>query len=157
MDYKMRRKDRELTAEEAIRILAGQSHGILSCVDQDEQPYGVPLSYYYQDHKIYFHCANEGHKLDSIRNNNRVAFTVVSKDEPVIDERKDYTTKYASAIAFGQASIVTDDAERALRIKQLTSKYFDDLSIFETNMNDFFAQTTVVALTIDKISGKANK
>jgi nitroimidazol reductase NimA-like FMN-containing flavoprotein (pyridoxamine 5'-phosphate oxidase superfamily) len=40
----MRRKDRELSAEEAGRILAKGEFGVLSTVGTDGQPYGIPLS-----------------------------------------------------------------------------------------------------------------
>jgi len=40
------------------------------------QPYVVPLNYAYVDGRILFHCALSGAKLDHIRANERVCFTV---------------------------------------------------------------------------------
>jgi nitroimidazol reductase NimA-like FMN-containing flavoprotein (pyridoxamine 5'-phosphate oxidase superfamily) len=40
------------------------------------QPYVVPLNYAYLEGKIYFHCALTGLKLDHIRANPQVCFTV---------------------------------------------------------------------------------
>ena len=40
-------------------------YGVLSTIGEDGYPYGVPLTYIYEDEKIYFHCAVEGHKLES--------------------------------------------------------------------------------------------
>ena len=40
------------------------------------QPYVVPLNYAYVENKILFHCALEGKKLDCIRANPQVCFTV---------------------------------------------------------------------------------
>ena len=43
--------------------------------------YAVPLSFVYADGKIYFHAALSGHKLDAIKNNDKVSFCVVSQDD----------------------------------------------------------------------------
>jgi nitroimidazol reductase NimA-like FMN-containing flavoprotein (pyridoxamine 5'-phosphate oxidase superfamily) len=60
----------------------------------------------YQDDKLYFHCAKEGHKLDSIRRNEKVSFCVIAQDEVIPAKR---TTAYISVIAFGNAVIVDDE------------------------------------------------
>ncbi len=45
MEYKMRRHKQQLTAQVAAAILESATNGILSLVDADGEPYGVPLSY----------------------------------------------------------------------------------------------------------------
>ena len=70
----------------------------------DGYPYTVPVSFVYQEGgtgfgTIGFHCAKTGHKIDSIRRNNKVSFTVIDRDEVMPMER---TTKFTSVIAFGQ-------------------------------------------------------
>ena len=40
----MRRKDREISEEEACQLLATGEYGVLSTVGSDGEPYGVPLS-----------------------------------------------------------------------------------------------------------------
>ena len=57
MYREMRRKDRQVTQEEALKILKKAEYGILATSDEQNLPYGVPLSYAYEDHCIYFHCA----------------------------------------------------------------------------------------------------
>ncbi|MBI5895396.1 MAG: pyridoxamine 5'-phosphate oxidase family protein [Desulfobacterales bacterium] len=56
----MRRKDKEIAADEAVKLLAEGEYGILSTVDDAGQPYGIPINYVYKDHHIYFHCALTG-------------------------------------------------------------------------------------------------
>ena len=60
----IRRKDRALDASAAKRLLAHGEYGILSTVDADGQPCGVPLNYVYRNDAIYFHCAHAGHKIE---------------------------------------------------------------------------------------------
>lgn len=51
------KKDRQLSDEVAYALLKGGEYGVLSTVDEDGQPYGVPVSYALEGNLIYFHCA----------------------------------------------------------------------------------------------------
>ena len=72
------RKDIQITLEEAQALLKVSECGILSTVDTDGQPYGVPLNYVYINEAIYFHCAWLGHNID---NNPQVSLCVVGYSE----------------------------------------------------------------------------
>ena len=83
----------------------------------DGYPYTVPVSFVYQEGgtgfgTIGFHCVKTGHKIDSIRRNNKVSFTVIDRDEVMPMER---TTKFTSVIAFGHARILEDEEEMPLQ------------------------------------------
>lgn len=64
--YPMRRKDRQAGEEDILRILKENVYGVLSTISEDGWPYGVPVSYVYEDGKIYFHSATMGHKVDNL-------------------------------------------------------------------------------------------
>ena len=109
MFREIRLKDRSVDDEKAIAILAQGSYGVLSTIGEDGYPYGVPLNYTYFDNCIYFHCAREGHKLENIDFNHKVSFCVVTKSDVLSNE---FDTDYESAIAFGKATVVTDDSKK---------------------------------------------
>ena len=67
MPRPIRRDDRALTNEQALEILRKGEYGVLSTVSQDGQPYGVPVSFAYADHALYFHGAVEGHGFKPCR------------------------------------------------------------------------------------------
>ncbi|MDR3640919.1 MAG: pyridoxamine 5'-phosphate oxidase family protein [Humidesulfovibrio sp.] len=96
----MRKKEREISQEEAAAILDQGEYGVLSLVDADNTPYGLPLSYVYTDGEILIHCAPEGRKLDILRRNPAVSFCVVG-ETTVLPEK--FTTRYESVIASGVA------------------------------------------------------
>ena len=76
------KEENQLPQEHAVKILENNTHGVLALDGDDGYPYAVPVSYAYEDGKIYFHGAAEGgHKLDSIARNSKVSFCVVEKDE----------------------------------------------------------------------------
>ena len=77
----MRRFRQELTAEECVQVLERGTHGVLAVLGDEGYPYAVPLSYVHGEGKLWFHCAQAGHKLDAIRNYNKVSFCVVDQDQ----------------------------------------------------------------------------
>src|SRR4051794_8185689 len=99
----IRRKDREASEGDALRILIEGEYGILGTVGPEGYPYTTPLSYVYLNDKIYFHCATVGHKLDNISHSSNVSFCVVGKTM-VLPEK--FSTIYESAVVFGKAEMV---------------------------------------------------
>ena len=76
----------------------------------------MPLSYVYYDDKLYFHCAKSGHKLDAIKEYDKVSFCVIDQDLVVPQE---YTTYFLSVIVFGRAKVVEQQEEIYSAIKEL--------------------------------------
>lgn len=154
LSREMRRQDRQLGAEDACRIMQQGEYGILSTVDDDGHPYGVPLSFVYLDGAIYFHCATTGHKLDNLANNSRVAFCVVGPTRVLSAQ---FTTNYESAIVFGCAAEVEGD-EKKQALLALLGKYSpDDLESGKIYIEKQTARTKVVKISIDRMTGKARK
>lgn len=148
----MRRKGQELTDGECRELLRSCPTGVLGLMGADGYPYTVPLNYVYEDGRIYFHCANEGHKMDCIRNNERVSFCVVQQDKVV---PKMFATDYRSAIIFGRARIVTDDQARLRALEDLNKKYspqFPDEGRRE--IDRCWRAVCVVRIEIEHMTGK---
>ena len=152
MFREMRRKDKIKTQEETIQILNECTNGILAVIGDDGYPYGVPVSYIYNDGKIYFHCAGEGHKLDAIKADSRVSFTVVGADE-IAPEK--FTTMYKSVIAFGRASIIDTDEEKMAALNLIREKYSGNFpKEGAAYIEKFWDKTTVVVIEIEHMTGK---
>lgn len=122
MFREMRRKDRKLGKEEIFEILKKGEYGIFSTISQNGYPYGLPVNYVYTNGSIYFHCAVEGHKLDNIKNNDKVSFCVVGPTQILPDK---FSTKYESVIVFGRAIEVSGD-EKNRALLELINKYSPD-------------------------------
>ena len=152
MFREMRRKDKMKTYEEAVQILGECTNGVLSVIGDGGYPYGVPVSYIYNDGKIYFHCAGEGHKLDAIKADSRVSFTVVGADE-IAPEK--FTTMYKSVIAFGRASIIDTNEEKMAALNMIREKYSGDFPAEgAAYIEKFWDKTTVVVIDIEHMTGK---
>jgi uncharacterized protein len=150
----MRRQDRKTTDQEALELLSSCEYGVLSTVGKEGQPYGVPLSYVYRDHGIYFHCALTGHKLDNLADNPRVSFCVVGKTK-VLPEK--FATEYESAIVFGNAAEVVG-VERESALLWLLEKYSpDDVEEGKKYSELKDRVTKVMKIAVEHISGKARR
>ncbi len=154
MYREMRRKDRQISEDEAFKILEKCEYGFLSMVDNDS-PYLVPISYVLYKNCIYFHSAIEGHKIDCISNNPKVAFCVVGDTNVIPDG---FTTDYESTIVFGRASFVENIEEIKEYMNAICEKYSRDfLEEGKTYVERAIKQFKCVKIEIDHITGKARK
>lgn len=149
----MRRKDRQLSEEETYALLESGEYGVLSTVDAEYDPYGVPLSYALLDGKIVFHCAaGVGHKLENIDQNPHVCFTVVGKTK-ILPQK--FSTAFESVIAFGT---VAPAEEPAAALRALVKKYSPE---YQEKGDAYIAASAheagVYAIAIEKITGKARR
>lgn len=150
----MRRKDRQLTEEEALAILKKGEYGVLSTVGSDGLPYGVPISYAFADNKIWFHGAGEGRKFDNMGSNNNVSFCVVGKTE-VMPEK--YGTKYESVIAAGKVRLCEGD-EKTTGLMNMVSKYSSEfMEGGEKYANASINKVSVFCIEDLQITGKARR
>ena len=153
MFAEMRRQDRKLTREEAEAILRDGQYGILSTTGENGYPYGVPVSYAYENGKIYFHGTCEGGlKTKNLQFNHKACFTVVGRTEVLPSQ---FGTKYESAVAFGVVK-PADDKKEALML--LIRKYCADyLESGEKYVNAAEDKTAVWEFEIECLTGKARK
>nr|PZN05076.1 MAG: MFS transporter [Bacillota bacterium] len=152
MFKELRRKDRSMDREQAIKLLESAPYGVLSTAGENGYAYGVPLNYIYHRGNIYFHCAAEGHKLDNIAYNDKVSFCVVGHTEPLPDK---LSYRYKSVIVFGKAAEVHGE-EKEDALIALVKKYSGEFEekglecIRENGIN-----TKVIKINIEHITGKA--
>ncbi len=71
----MMKPNRKMSKADAVQLLKDGKYGVLSLSTLEGIPYGVPINYFYiqEDNAIYFHCFVKGHKLDVIKQNNKVS------------------------------------------------------------------------------------
>ena len=148
-------KDRIVSDDKTLEIIKKGSYGVLSTIGEDGYPYGVPLNYTYCDNYICFHCAQEGHKIENINFNNKVSFCVVTKSDVLGNE---FDTDYESAIAFGKATVITDDSEKNDVLLSVLNKYSPDfLKAGKNYMKKNWDETKVIKMQIEHLTGKAHE
>ncbi len=149
----MRRTKQLLPESEAIEMLQSCTSGVLAVLGDDDYPYAVPMSFAYEDGKIFMHCATGGHKLDSIARHDKVSFAVVAADDVV---QETFTTHFRSAIAFGRARVLTNDAEKRHALECLAKKYSPDyLEKAPSEIDGAWKRTCALEVAIEHVTGKA--
>lgn len=147
----MRRSDRKMDEKEALELLRRGEYGILCTCGSDNQPYGVPLSYVVIEDSIYFHCAEEGSKLDNITENSKVSFTVVGSTR-LLPEK--FSTAYESVIVMGNAFSVSEE-KKYDPLMELIYKYSPDfLEEGRAYVERAKSKTKIVRIKIESITGK---
>lgn len=154
MFREMRRSDKMLTNEEMLEIMDTAEYGILSTVDENGFPYGVPVNFVYKDRYIYFHSALKGHKLDNIQLNNKVSFCVV-KDVALIPD--DFNTKYKSVICFGEAKEVQDEKKQEIFILFLEKFSKDYMEAGMDYIRKAGSKAKIYEIEIEHMSAKGKK
>lgn len=152
MFREMRRNQQALSQEACEEALTRGTSGVLA-VDGDEgYPYAVPLSYVYSGGKLFFHCAQSGHKLDAIARNEKVSFCVIDEDKIVPEE---YTTYFRSVIVFGRARILKNDSEKRAALRVLAAKYApDNAEGCAREVEGALPRVGIIEVTVDYMSGK---
>lgn len=126
MFRKIRRKKQELTEKQCLDILRRAKTATLALSGDDGYPYSVPMNFVYEDGKIYFHGAKEGHKIDAIKNNPKVSMSIIDQE----------------------------DGEIYHAIETLGLKYNEDEVTVEKEIQREWKALCCIEITIEHISGK---
>lgn len=148
----MRRYKQALGNDECVRILEHAYRGFLSVNGDNGYPYCLPISFVYEDGKLFFHCAKEGHKLDSIRACDKACFTVLDEPEK---EPGDWWYHVKSVICFGRVTLMANDEERLSRLRSLGQKYFPEGYDTESDIIRNGPKAEILQFTIEHMSGKS--
>lgn len=153
MFRRMRRKRQLLSEAETIAMLQSCSSGVLAVQGDDDYPYAVPLSFAYEDGRLFFHSATAGHKIDALKRNEKVSFCVIDADDVVPST---FTTHFRSAIVFGRARILTDEGEKRHALECLARKYSPDyLEPAYSEIQRAWDRVCAIELAIEHLTGKA--
>ena len=153
MFRKMRRWGQQLSDEECRAILKAEPRGVLALSGDDDYPYALPISHYYdeQENKLYFHGAKEGHKIDSIKRNDKVSFCVYDKG---FVKEGEWALNIKSVIAFGRLRPVNDQ-DKALDIcRKLGLKFYPTPEGVEEEIKSAFSRVLCLELEIEHMTGK---
>ena len=147
----LRRIKQAATLQECEELLSSAPRGILAVHGENGYPYGVPVNSLYLDGKIYFHCARMGHKLDAVRSDDKVCFTVLS--EPVKNPGE-WWNCFTSVICFGRISEVSEKKEKDRLLRLIGVKYFPEGYDIESDMSKNAGNALILEIKIDHMSGK---
>jgi Predicted flavin-nucleotide-binding protein len=130
----MRRADREIKSPDEICAILDSCKVFRLAMTDGSVPYLVPLNYGYVcengTYTVYFHCAEEGKKMDLLRKNGTVCFEMDTDHELTTAETAcGYGYNYSSVIGTGNVKILTGTDEKkaglTILMKHQTGRQFD--------------------------------
>jgi len=148
----MRRKDREQSRDFALAVADKCAYAVIATVSADGTPYCIPVSPAREGEWLYFHSAHEGHKIDNLRQRNKVCVSCVGAQEAIPGK---FALKYESAVIFSSASEVTDREEKIHALDLISKRHTpDNMAAFDETIKRQLDVTAVWKIHIDEISGK---
>ena len=151
MFREMRSKANMLTNEEVENILKTSPNGTLALYGENGYPYSVPVNFVYSDGKIYFHGAAEGYKLDCMKKDPHVSFSVIGKDDIA---KENFTTLFSSVIAFGTIRVIDTMEEKIPVLEAMVGKYSAEFMESGKELISKGCGSVAYELTIDHMTGK---
>lgn len=149
----MRRKEKEITEKQQIIDIIKQSIVCQIAFHDDEYPYILPFNYGYFDNSLYIHSALSGKKLELIKRNNKVAFTISLPYEIQTGPLScDWTTNYKSVIGFGSIEILTTHEEKIRGLDIIMAQH----GKIENNTynENALKRMLILRLNIESLTGK---
>ena len=149
----VRRRDRLLDESRALELLRTAEYAVLSMIDEQGKPYGIPISHIWDEGEhIYIHCAPEGKKLRALRAHSEVSLCIVGRVHLLPSK---FTTEYESVILRGTAHIDLSEEERRHALHLLLEKLCpDDLELGKVYVEKSFHRTAIIRIDVESFSGK---
>ena len=152
----MRRIDRAQTRDFSLALIDRCTHGVMALSTGEPCPYCLPLSFVRLDDCLYFHCAQQGRKVDLLRQFPQVCVTFVGDDRPIFVPPAMYSTYFQSVIVTGTASEVKDPEEKIAALQALCQKMTPEhMDGFSPAVEKSLTVTAVWKIRMEDISGKA--
>ena len=149
----MRRKDREIQDINFIESIIQKASVCRLGLSSNNMPYIVPLNFGYKDRCLYFHCVEEGKKIDMLRSNNSVCFEMDIENELVkAQEPCKWSMKYSSVIGFGKAFFVKDPGEKKKGLDVIMAHYSPG-RVYEYPESEL-KHLSVIKVQIEHMTGK---
>lgn len=149
----IRRTKNKISDENARQLLLHEKRGIFAVNGDEGYPFAVPVNYYYdmEHEKIYFHGARTGHKIDALKKNDKVCFTVYGNEQR---REGDWAPYLQSVVVFGRCHLIEDAAETEERVRELAIKYYPSAAEVEAEIAKDIKAVQLYEITIEHLCGK---
>ena len=123
----------------------------MAVAGENGYPYAFPIDFVYDGGRLYFHCAKEGHKLDALKNCDKVSFCVMNEG---FRKEGEWALNISSVVVFGRAKIMTDSGRILEKLRLLGNKYYPSDGDVEREIERTLSRVCMLELEIDHMTGK---
>jgi len=122
---------------------------------REDEPYVIPISFVYDDGRIFFHGSKEGKKMEFIAANPRIC---LEADEAEFVDGEDPCKlhwNYRSVVAYGRARVIEDTTEMLEGLRLLVDKYSPGKGdLLTRDRVEGYADLAVVKIEVEEITEK---
>ena len=149
----IRKKKNEISVDKAKALLHSSRRGVLAVNGDDGYPYAIPINYLYdeENEKIIFHGAKAGHKVDALKKNDKICFTVFG-NEMVKEEA--WAPFLRSVVVFGRCHLVESQEDAIALVKKFAAKYYPNMDMVNEEAASSGRAVQMFEIQIEHLSGK---
>lgn len=149
----IRKKKNEISSEAAVELLRSARRGVLAVNGDNGYPYAIPVNYFYDSdrHKIIFHGSRVGHKVDAIKNCDKVCFTVFG-NETIKEEM--WAPFVQSVVIFGRCRLIEDRDAAMAMVRRFAMKYYPNEELVTEEMARSGKAVQMYEIEIEHLGGK---
>ena len=149
----IRKKKNGISQDEAKKLLRSSRRGVLAVNGDEGYPYAIPINYLYdeENNKIIFHGAKAGHKVDSIKKNDKICFTVFG-NETIMEEN--WVPYLQSVVVFGRCHLVENRDDIISLVKKFALKYYPNEDMVNEEIVNSGKGVQMFEIKIEHLSGK---
>lgn len=147
------KKKNALNNDVVIKILKEERRGILAINGDGGYPYAIPINFLYDEtkNKIYFHSSRIGYKVELLKKDNKVCFTVYG-NEIIKDEA--WAPYMSSVVVFGKCIAIEDVNETINVLREFALKYYPNSEMVDKEIEKSKNSVLMFEISIDYITGK---
>lgn len=148
----MRRSDKKVIDQSTIEQIFKAGKTCQLAFSAELAPYLVTLNYGYHDGTLYFHSAAEGRKIELIKEDRQVAFTV-ALDLGLITGATacDWSVRFQSVVGYGKISLLESSEEKRQALDLFMAQYSGEKFSYPDKM---VQATAVIKLEISEMTVK---
>lgn len=156
----MRRSEFECFDSQILQtMLAKIEFGVM--VIPDGEPYGVPISFCYEEGEIYFHGAKSGRKYHLLKENPKVSFSATKIYSYIpsyfLNNTMIPTQFFFSVYLSGTFETITDYQRKKCILKSLVQKYESNNDSLDMDLGQFKGQERGVFVGVIKVESQSIK
>lgn len=148
----LRRAQKEIEDEKVLNLLKMERRGVFAVNGDDGYPFAIPVNFLFDEeaNKIYFHGAKEGHKVDSLKKDDKICFTVYGNE---FYKEGEWAPYMQSVVIFGRCKLVSDPELTAIKVRELAIKYYPNSDEIDNEMK-IIGRTQLYEISIEHMTGK---
>lgn len=126
----------------------------IAMVDNNNEPYIVPMNFGYSNGTIYLHGSKKGKKIDILKSNNRVCLSFSTDHELRWQSENmacSYSMKFRSVLAHGKVEFIEEMEEKRNALTHIMNQYSDRIFKFS---DPAVKEVEVFRVVVEKLEGR---